>query len=335
MKVLHLSFHKGCINDFNYVCKQLNIECHILSSFAELNTNKDIDAINEPNAQHYNMTSERASKYWNKYKNYFDEFDCILTSDTAPLSRIFLQNGWNKKLLIWICNRFDFSHRPVIGGIFPDKAYFELLQHATNNPNVHIMGYTAFENYYAKLRGIETKNIVIKPTGGISEIYTNNSQTKAYLNNTIFIPPYHNDTKMVNLQIKLTQLGFESYCGKYNGPYDLCNYKAVVHIPYAWSNLAFFEMFQLGIVYFIPSLSFLKELMNRDFFWSHPLIVDKLDISEWYDPEHKDVLIYFNSWDDLKEKIHGLDFDDHKNKLTTFGAAHSSDMLSRWMRLFT
>ena len=94
-------------------------------------------------------------------------------------------------------------------------------------------------------------------------------------------------------------------------------------------------MFQLGIVYFIPSLSFLKELMNRNFFWSPPLVVDKLDISEWYDPEHKDVLIYFNSWDDLKEKIHGLDFDDHKNKLTTFGAAHSSDMLSRWMRLFT
>lgn len=335
MKILHLSFHKGCINDFNYVCKQLGIECHILSSILECNTNKCIDHICETNAQHYNMTSRRASYYWNKYKDYFEEFDCIVTSDTAPLSRIFLQNGWNKPLIIWICNRFDYSNRPVIGGIFPDKGYIKLLQDATKNPKVHIVGYTAFENYYAKLRGIETKNIVIKPTGCISEIYQNNTELNNQLNNTLFVPPYHNDTKLMNLQNKLKDLGFEAYCGKYNGPYDLCNYKAVVHIPYAWSNLAFFEMFQLGIVYFIPSLSFLKELMTRNFFWSPPLLVDKLDMSEWYDPEHKDLLIMFDSWDDLKEKINNLDFNTHKNKLITFGAAHKLDMLSRWRGLFT
>ena len=38
----------------------------------------------------------------------FGKFDVIVTSDTAPLSRIFLQNNWKKPLIIWICNRFDY-----------------------------------------------------------------------------------------------------------------------------------------------------------------------------------------------------------------------------------
>ena len=46
---------------------------------------------------------------------------------------------------------------------------------------------------------------------------------------------------MMNLKNQIEMLGFKAYTGKYDGPCDLTNYKAVVHIPYAWSNLAFFE----------------------------------------------------------------------------------------------
>ena len=252
MKILHLSFHRGCINDFNYVCDKLGHYVEVLSSIKECNTNKNLSTLTLPNAQHNNITHKRAEDYWNKYKDYFETFDCIVTSDTAPLSRIFLQNGWKKKLIIWICNRFDYANG--YRGGFPDREYYDLIRKATTLPNVHLIGYTAFENYYCKhIRNIDIGGKVITPTGGISQTY-NNFLEKPNLNNTLFVPPYHNDTKMMNLKQQLENIGLKAYTGKYNGPLDLTNYKAVVHIPYAWSNLAFFEMFQLGIVYFIPSI---------------------------------------------------------------------------------
>lgn len=336
MKILHLSFHEGCINDLKFVCDKLNIECHVLSQFKDLNSNKNIDTLEEPFAQHYNVTHQLADKYWNKYKNYFNSFDCIVTSDTAPLSRIFLQNNWTKRLVIWICNRFDYTNYPVRNGKFPDPAYYHLLNNAYKQQNVFIIGYTKFENIYANdIRKLSIGYNVITPSGGISKIYSDNFVEKSEYKNTIFVPPYHNDTQMIDVKNKLNELGYDAYCGKYNGPCDLCNYKCVVHMPYAWSNLALFEMFPLGIVYFIPSISFLKNLkVNRKFFWSPPYVEDLLPISEWYDDRYKDLLIYFNSWDDLVEKINALNFDEHKIKLKEFGKLHIENVCNSWNKIF-
>ena len=45
----------------------------------------------------------------------------------------------------------------------------------------------------------------------------------------------------MNLFEFCTTLGIKSYCGRYNGPDDLRDFKGVIHIPYAWSNFALFE----------------------------------------------------------------------------------------------
>ena len=166
-----------------------------------------------------------------------------------------------------------------------------------------------------------------------SETYKNFT-SKPELHNTFFIPPYHNDTIMMNLSEKIKELGYNSYSGKYNGPMDLLNYKAVIHIPYAWSNLAFFEMFSLGIVYFIPTIKFLNLLKKeKDFFWSPPYIESLLNLSEWYNSEHKDLLIYFDSWEDLVLKIESLKYGEHKLKLKKYGKILEINTLNKWKLL--
>jgi hypothetical protein len=304
----------------------------VLSQVVDWNTNKNIEAIFEGDNQHYNMTRERADKFWKRYQDYFNTFDIIITSDTAPLSRILLQNNWNKPLIIWVCNRFDYAHGGGSG--FPDNEFYQLFKNAASLSNVKIVGYTAFENLYCKMRNIDVGNLVITPCGGISETYNKFFENKS-LNNTFFIPPYHNDTIMMNLTHKINELGFKAYSGRYDGPMDLLNYKAVIHIPYAWSNLAFFEMFSLGIVYFIPSSNFIKTLrIGKYFYWSPPYIENYLEISEWYNKEHSEYLIYFDSWDDLILKINTLDFEKHKLKLKTFGSYLEIDRLFKWRLLF-
>ena len=91
MKLLHLSFHTGCQNDIEYICEQLNIDL----TFREFD-----DGISKGNDK-YNIYHEKAEYAWNKYKDFYNKFDCIITSDTAPISRVFLQNNWKKKDADW------------------------------------------------------------------------------------------------------------------------------------------------------------------------------------------------------------------------------------------
>ena len=241
INVLHISFHKGCQNDIEYVSKKLNFNLTFMPYKDETVKGNDV----------YNITHDRALNIWNKNKDYYNSFDVIITSDTTPISRVFLQNNFQKKLIIWICNRFDYAHQPDGDNIgFPDQEYYDLINDAKNRKNVIIVGYTPFENYYAnEVKNMSIGNEIIKPIGKISDVYSKYTSTIIEdKENTILISPYHNETIYMNLYEKLKVLDLKLYGNKYNGPMDLSEFAGVIHLPYAWSNLAFFEAIQLKMV---------------------------------------------------------------------------------------
>jgi hypothetical protein len=326
MKVLHLSFHNGCKNDIEYVCKELKLDL----TFKEFNDGMSIGN------DKYNITHEKAATAWKKYKNFYEEFDCIITSDTAPISRVFLQNNWKKKLIIWVCNRFDYAHQPDAEKIgFPDQEYYDLMNDVKNRENVHIIGYTPFENFYAnKVRNLDIGNKVIKPIGkNMYEAYTSTIiENKAH---TFIVGPYHNDNIMMNLRETVESLDIKVFNGRYNGPLDLAEFAGVIHIPYAWSNLALFEATQLGIIYFLPSLKFFKELSKKDNFWHQNMeyFNDYLHLSEWYCDEHKDIFVYFDSWEDLKNKTNNTDFKLQKNIINDFAIEFKKKNINKWISI--
>lgn len=322
MKVLHLSFHTGCQNEIKSVCEQLGI--------TDLTYRKFDDGITT-NCNIYNVGHDRAELAWEKYKDFYNSFDIIITSDTAPISRTFLQNNFEKRLIILVCNRFDYAHQPVDCN-FPDKEYYDLIRSAKDRPNVRIAGYTPFENYYAKhIRNVDIGDIVLKPVGNVSSVYNNNFIETPVDNkkNTLFIPPYHND-KSCNVEEHLNTLGIPCYIGRYRGPLDLVNFKGVVHIPYAWSNLALFEALSLGIIYFIPTERFLLELSHHNFFWSPPFRKEVLHLSEWYHADHKELFVFFDSWEDLAVKINSTNFDEIRSKMKDFYSKHKETHLNQW-----
>lgn len=325
-KVLHISFHRGCQNDVAYVAKQLNLDLYFME-------------FNDGSGQRhgiYNVGYNRAAGCWNKYKDYFNSFDIIITSDTAPISRVFLQNKYKQKLIIWVCNRFDYCDTASNDCGFPDTDYYELIKSAKNKKNVFIAGYTPFENYYAKyIKNVDIGDIVIKPIGKISEVYSNYTETNIENKTKLFfVPPYHNDKQLMDLSKKLTELHIPNYCGRYNGPLDLKEYKGIIHIPYAWSNLALFEGIQLGIVYFVPSKNFLLELSESgDFFWSPPFKPELLELSEWFCLEHSQIILYFDSWSELQHKCANTNYVEQKKKIIQFSIAHEEKQLALWKKI--
>lgn len=334
-KILHLGFHKGLENELYSVAKELDL--NLTYKYFQ-------DGISKGCAV-YSVGHDKAIKAWNTFREYYMKFDIIITSDTAPISRVFLQNGWpelpGKKLIIWVCNRFDYYDHATKDCLFPDREYFELIRTANRRKNVHIMGYTAFENHYGKyIKNVNFGNDITKPIGSLSGRVWNYKSDPNKLKNgkkisdLFFVPPYHNDTIMMNLPEKLKELGIDAFTGRYNGPLELADFKGVIHIPYAWSNLALFEAFQLGIIYFIPSRKFMEQISKtKNFFWSPPFRRELLHLSEWYDHINKDVFVFFDSWKDLQEKIKTTDYNKQKNTIIEFGKRHKEQTLNKWKKL--
>lgn len=320
MKALHVTYHSGCELNLNFVFNELKIQLETQRA----NWN-------------YNIGHNRANEIWNKYKDYYNSFDTIITSDTAPLSRIFLQNNFDKKLIIWVCNRFDYCDQATNDCKFPDKDYYSLINSAVNKENVKFASYTKFEYEYAlAYRHVNFGNLIIKPCSFYEKTIPNKFLLENIdKQNTFFIPPYHNDTIFMNLKNKCDSLNIKSYNGRYNGPLDLEGVKGIIHIPYAWSNLALFENWSLGNVYLIPSKKFLIQLSKTgNFFWSPPFSINHLDSSEWYLPEYNDLFIYFDDWNDLKNKSNDQNLiNSKKNKILNFSKSHNINILNEWKKI--
>ena len=335
LKVLHLSFHQGCINDFKDVAKELDLNVTSWFIFSPGVPREHFDGFSS-NGLIYSITHDRAQKVWERYKYFFATFDVIVTSDTAPLSRIFLQHGWQKPLIIWICNRFDFYDKYTRDHPFPDQEYYDLFNKATKQDTVKIIGYTPYEHEYVATKGITTGGLTIKPIGTKSD---NTATIESYIpheiekGNTLFIYPSLTDQQANYFKNQCDALGIPTYSGKFNGPDDIKDFKGVLYIPYQISNLAMFENFQRGLIHFVPSREFMKNLVPSPVNAYH-ISHDLFPHCEWYIQEHKNLLVYFDSWADLKEKIDTIDYNNLHTIIVSFAQQHRIEMLSRWQEVF-
>jgi hypothetical protein len=336
-KVLHLTFHRGCEKEFSAVAQELSLDLE--TWFIPDLPSMFLDGVTTGNAL-YNMGHCRAENIWDLHQDYFDTFDLIVVSDTAPLSRIFLQNGWKKPLVIWVCNRFDYVDMASLDCDFPDSEYYQLFKQACSQSNVKVIGYTEFEHYYARTKGIETGGLTIAPCAAyqFSPQTHTSIPSSIHKEETFYLPPYLNESEFMNLSSFCGDLGIKCYRGRYGSPMDLVDFKGIIHLPYSWSNLAFFENIGLGIVYFVPSPTFFRKLADQGGYF-HPSISSLINenlfhLSEWYCDEHSDIIVYFDSWKDLKEKTISTDFSEMREKIKNYALVHKAKMFSRWKAVF-
>lgn len=336
LKVLHLGFHLGCIKDFEEVAREFSLDLtsyYILSPELPLT---HFDGITNTHAI-YNIGHDRAKRVWDKHKDYFEQFDAIITSDTAPLSRIFLQNGFKKPLIIWVCNRFDYFDLALLDCEFPDLEYYDLFRKATKQRNVTIISYTIYEHYYAACKGIYMGALTIKPVGclkrEIKDDYRSFIPSEINRAETVFIYPRLSEVGLMYVKQNCEAIGIKTYSNCYNGPDDLKGFKGIIYFPYAWSNLALFENIQRGLIHFVPSEKFIFELVSQraPVRW---VTLNNFHLCEWYCKEHRDLFVYFDSWTDLKQKMESINYLEMCTKIKNFAQQHRKEMIKRWEAVF-
>ncbi len=342
-KVLHLTFHEGCAGEVAYLCKIFDLELDTWNILAQPFGFLDPKS---PAKSNYVMLHDKAERIFQRHKRKFETYDLIITSDIAPLSRIFLQNNWKKPLLIWVCNRFDINTRSSRSNEFPDQEYLNLFQEAGNLENVAIVGYTNFEKVHAeKNHSITSIKTTIPPTG-MSEI------TKGYqkIHETVkkddhfYVRDYINEKKIA-LTRKLKNLGIHYYSGNYAGSVDLKDFKGMIHIPGVMGNFHLWENIHQGIIHFIPSKELYTSLYTEQkicfWDWTNPRNrTSNLPIEEvfancdWYNEKLAPLFIFFDSFEDLKQKTENIDYAAKKEAIISFHKNHVLYCLNSWAPIF-
>jgi len=346
LKVLHLGFHKGCLDDIEEVAQELGVDITSWYILASELPREHFDGITRGNGV-YNITHERAQRVWEKHKDYFNQFDVIMTSDTAPLARIFLQNNnWKKPLIIWICNRFNYTDYGSLDGAFPDQEFYDLFRNAAHNNMVKIISYTPYEYHYARHYGVEIGTRMIRPIGVTDKLAQKKNMQKAEQKefksaipahikkeDTVFLYPRLSESEVQFAKAQCARADILLYHGVYNGPADLQGFKGVLYFPYQRSNLALFENIQRGIVHFIPSINFIRDAIRKGDPVRYCTLQD-YNLCEWYCQDFADCFIYFDSWQDLKHKIATTNYQAMSAKIKEKARMHRARMLQEWAQVF-
>ncbi len=342
-KALHITFHAGCADEITALCKEFDIK---LDTWLIPSLPNDFLTGNK-NSRPYILSDEIAKKIFKAHKKTFNQYDLIITSDIAPLSRIFLQNHFEKPLLIWVCNRFDINAHRSGSKVFPDQNYYTVFNSAANMPNVEVIGYTPYEKYYAeKYRNIHVITETISPIG-LSNSHNGlykSSPTSIYKKSTVFIRDYFNE-KRVGLPTILNKLNIKTYCGPYDGASDIKNFKAMVHIPLVMSNLFLWENLSEGVVHFIPSKKFYAEQYKREFIffdWTKSNhVVNNLSVEEiftyceWYREDLVPLFVFFDSYEEIPHLLETTDFAAKREAILLWHSRHKEETLEKWRKVFS
>jgi hypothetical protein len=335
-KVLHLSHHYGCLKDHQYICSNLGLELESVYSHWDTVLPKGC----------YGLASEQANEIWNKNEDYFKSFDYIITSDTAPLSRIILQNidNFSGKLIVWICNRFDYN-------IEWDSSYYELIKKYSNHEKVKLIPYTEFEKVWLNRFNIDTKYETIKPIGlVISEPLSKEEQYSIGFDGDyemslgggdVLVSRYHNDNIFQSSKSICESFGLVANHAKYRGSVELEMlsklYQCFLIFPDAYSKFTAFELMQLKMPVILPSENLLLKLYKKpNYFFSTGITPNTVKYCEWYNEYYEKFAVYFEDLDGIPDAVQMVK--DHKDEIydimNTISKIHTEKTLNQWREVY-
>jgi hypothetical protein len=335
-KVLHLSHHYGCLKDHQYICYKLGL--NLENNFSLWNTIIPKGS--------FHITSELADEIWKKNEKYFLGFDYIITSDTAPLSRIILQNidKFDGKLNIWICNRFDYNMEG-------DNEYYNLIRKYSDDGRVNLIPYTEFERVWLSRFNIETKCETIRPIGLTipdllheDEDYFIGFDGNYKFDDTegdVLVSRYHNDNIFQDSKSLCESFGLKAGHAKYRGVEELKSlikqYKCFLIFPDAYSKLTAFELMQLGMPVILPIEKLLLKFSQKpNYFFSTGINSQTIKYCEWYNEYFEQFAVYFEDLDGIPDAVKLLEKNRQQilDLISDCNTQHTEKTINQWMKIY-
>lgn len=337
MKVLHLSFHYGCISDIDTVMKKLGCEVDHQCLCRKIP---------------YHINENLAHSLWNQNKDDFNQYDVIITSDTVALAYIFLLHLQEVKpfLIILNCNRFSYAMEG-------ESKFFQLLQTIQRDGKylnkVLYLPYTDFERVWCAKHKVYLHERAIMPVGKyIQHVNDKNLILECFKpldtscrhkekTESIFLQNYHNHHAFMNLKQYLRDNDISVDFGSYVNIEELKDYKAIVVLPDQFSKYFTFESIQNEFVVIMPSPAFLMELTRKPGYYfsvegSSGLIPQEyINLCEW--TKYPETRIYFNSLEEMVSIIKNLTtekIESVRKWCRFYGQVIEEEHMIQWKNIF-
>jgi hypothetical protein len=226
-------------------------------------------------------------------------------------ARPFLQHieDHSMNIIVYVTNRFDWGAWHI-----RDKNYATQYAEYSRHPRVFFLADNRYDQYYASvIYGLHFRSDdIVRLTPIISQNYSREKEKIIIHNSKLFV--YNRGTLLRDYQhlLPFTSSEYDVYGHKgfprYQDEYHISEYLGFLHLPYQTNIQSLWENLGHGIIYFIPSKPFLIELINEPwYYWeetfkSPELCAKSIDLSEWYQPENSVFFVFFDSWEDLREK---------------------------------
>jgi len=255
-------------------------------------------------------------------------------------ARPFLQNIDNHTLniIVYVTNRFDWG-----AWYNGDANYNALYSTVSRHPRVRFIADNRYDQYYAwTLYDIQfSTNDLVRLTPKLADfnpgkMYLHNCKLFIY-NRGTFIRHYGDNLKNIEYDV----YGYDGY-QRYKDEAHIAEYMGFLHLPYQTNIQSLWENLGHQIVYFIPSRSFLYKIIFESwYYWEEKflkpidLILKSVELSEWYQEEHSELFVYFESWADLTVKYeYYIENNDalieKKKKIRDYMLASNEIHLEKW-----
>jgi len=335
-KVLHLSHHYGCLKDHQYICNELGLD--LTSNFSVWDTILPKGV--------FKITRNVANDIWNNNEDLFKSYDYITTSDTAPLSRIVLENidKFDGILNIWVCNRFDYNMET-------DSEYTKLIKKYSNHPQVNLIPYSEFERFWLGRKDIITNQETIRPIGlALQEpliegedyiIGFDGNYEFEETSGDVLVSRYHNDNIFQDSKSICESFGLKAQHAKYRGAQELnslvSNYECFMIFPDAYSKLTAFELMQLQMPVILPTESLLLKLSRQpNYFFSTGVVPETVKYCEWYNEYYEQFAVYFEDLEGIGDAVQMVK--DNKEQICdimkTCSQQHKEKTLKQWKEIY-
>lgn len=332
MNALHITNHIGTTRNVENVFRFLDMSANIHSDPCEF-----------PLYIHLNQADDIFHKYFSNDR--LAKYNTLIFTDIPMYARPFLQNieDHDKYIIVYITNRFDWG-----AWYNGDLNYNALYAAVSRHPRVRFISDNRYDQYYASLNEIEFYfNDIVRLTPEIIPLSKSNRMVihncKLFIyNRGTFIRFYEHFMKPFDIEYDV--FGYDGY-QRYKDESQIAEYIGFLHLPYQTNIQSLWENLGHQIVYFIPSKSFLKQIVTEFwYYWEEKLgkpgdlIFKSIDLAEWYQPEHEHLFVYFDSWQDLETKYHYYLENNHallekKRMIYEYMIASNQTHLSKWKTL--
>ena len=355
IKILHITNHPGTILNANQIATYINN-----SPASRIQLKITIHPWQHP----YYINKSLADEIFKSFSDVIIRYDMLLFTDTPMCARPFLQNlaAHTCGVIVYIPNRFDWG----IWG-FEDAEFYTLFRDVSlaedgrGRGRVQFIADNQYDNYYAQHKanmkfafGAEcvrlTPRIYEFSESSITNWNAVGENTSSDNMMKLFIQDRGTPIREYNHILDTREIRYDVFDTnhRYRDRAHIAEYLGVLHLPYQVNIQTLMENLGAGIIHFLPSETFFRHLLATEgwYYWEERhrdehLLEKSIQLAEWYSPVLAPCFIYFDSWDDLRDKYQHaatttgrLELLEKKRTILAVVKSLNQENIAKWQVLF-